>query len=148
MNEDGGSTDAPSVVNLWGICALTGSHNGLGPCANHVPCDCATPGVKHVRFHPQCIHCDPIKQRSEVWPALTGLVPHGNISFVAATESAGGWAKWAVRPFGRRRSHVSVCRRHGERQLSSTGVCDAAAAVAVIAWHACYRSESLCVAGY
>jgi hypothetical protein len=72
MNEDGGLTDAPSVVNLWETCALTGSHNGLGPCTNHVPCDCATPGVKHVRFHPQCTHCDPIKQRSEVWPALTG----------------------------------------------------------------------------
>ena len=38
-------------------------------------------------------------------------------------------------PCGRRRSHVSACTRHGERQLSSTGTCDAAAAVAVIAWH-------------
>ena len=35
-----------------------------------------------------------------------------------------------MRPVGCSRSHISVCRRHGERQLSSAGVCDAVAAVA------------------
>jgi hypothetical protein len=32
--------------------------------------------------------------------------------------------------------------------LSSAGVCDAVAAVAVIAWPACYSPEPSCVTGY
>ena len=78
MSDAGGSTDLTGI-NLWGVCALAGTHRDLGSCANYVPCDCSAPGSAHVRFHPLCCHCDPIKQRSEVWPALTGLVPHGNI---------------------------------------------------------------------
>ena len=56
--------------------------------------------------------------------------------------------QWPMRSVGHRRLHVSVFRGHGERQLSSTGACDAAAAVAVIAWPACYPSEPSSVTGY
>ena len=96
MSEAGGSATVAPGIDLWGVCALTGIHSGLGSCANHYPCKCPAPGAEHVRFHPLCTHCDPVKQRSDVWPALTGLVPHGNITLVEpdgqrAQEPTYGW---------------------------------------------------------
>ena len=84
MSEAGSSADAPAV-KLWGVCALIGHHlPEAGPCAQHAPCDCSALDARHLRFHPRCSFCEPTKQRSEVWPALTGMIPCGDVMLTEA----------------------------------------------------------------
>jgi hypothetical protein len=78
--EAASSNEGAPPPNLWGICALAGTHGAGGEwiaCGSHAPCNCGGAEM-HLRTHTACVSCDPIKQRADVWPPLSYPIQPGN----------------------------------------------------------------------
>ena len=78
--EAASSNEGAPPPNLWGICALAGTHGAAGEwiaCGSHAPCNCGGAEL-HLRTHTACVSCDPIKQRAHVWPPLSYPITPGN----------------------------------------------------------------------
>mmetsp|Transcript_62461 Transcript_62461/g.185801 ORF Transcript_62461/g.185801 Transcript_62461/m.185801 type:complete len:186 (+) Transcript_62461:375-932(+) len=78
--EAASSNEGAPPPNLWGICALAGTHGAGGEwiaCGSHAPCNCGGAEL-HLRTHTACVSCDPIKQRADVWPPLSYPIQPGN----------------------------------------------------------------------